>query len=119
MHGAVVVTTPQALSVDDVRRELTFCRRAGLRVLGLVENMSGLVCPHCSECTDVFSSGGGRALAEHASAPFLGAVPLDPALAAAADKGGETFRAAHETSRAARIMDEIAGKLLESGLKSG
>uniref|UniRef100_A0A4W2DRL9 Cytosolic Fe-S cluster assembly factor NUBP2 n=1 Tax=Bos indicus x Bos taurus TaxID=30522 RepID=A0A4W2DRL9_BOBOX len=70
--GALVVTTPQAVSVGDVRRELTFCRKVGLRVIGLVENMSGFVCPHCSECTNVFSKGGGEELARHAGVPFLG-----------------------------------------------
>ncbi len=102
----MVVTTPQALSVDDVRRELTFCRRAGIPVLGIVENMSGYRCPHCSECTDVFSSGGGRTLAEHAKVPFLGAVPIDPALAEAADKGD--LREAFKQSPAADILKQIA-----------
>merc|ERR1712210_409164 len=66
VEGAVLVTTPQAVAVGDVRRELTFCKKTGLKVLGIVENMSGYVCPHCSTCTNVFSSGGGKALAEHA-----------------------------------------------------
>ncbi|KAF5913781.1 cytosolic Fe-S cluster assembly factor NUBP2 isoform X2 [Diceros bicornis minor] len=70
--GALVVTTPQAVSVGDVRRELTFCRKTGLRVIGVVENMSGFVCPHCAECTSVFSRGGGEELARHAGVPFLG-----------------------------------------------
>ncbi|KAM6113916.1 cytosolic Fe-S cluster assembly factor NUBP2 isoform 2-T2 [Pterocles gutturalis] len=70
--GAILVTTPQAVSVGDVRRELTFCKKTGLRVLGIVENMSGFVCPHCSECTNIFSKGGGEELAKHAGVPFLG-----------------------------------------------
>ncbi|XP_057236612.1 cytosolic Fe-S cluster assembly factor NUBP2 isoform X1 [Malurus melanocephalus] len=70
--GAILVTTPQAVSVGDVRRELTFCRKAGLRILGIVENMSGFVCPHCSECTNIFSKGGGEELAKHTGVPFLG-----------------------------------------------
>ncbi|UKZ72490.1 cytosolic Fe-S cluster assembly factor cfd1 [Trichoderma virens FT-333] len=55
--GAVVVTTPQAVATADVRKELNFCVKTGIRVLGVVENMSGFVCPHCSECTDIFGSG--------------------------------------------------------------
>ncbi len=110
-EGAVVVTTPQGLSVDDVRRQLSFCRRAGIRVLGILENMSGLRCPHCSECTDIFSSGGGRALAEHAGLPFFGPVPLDPSLAAAADEGSG-FREAFQKSPAGSIICDVAGKLL-------
>nr|XP_044603189.1 cytosolic Fe-S cluster assembly factor NUBP2 isoform X2 [Equus asinus] len=95
--GALVVTTPQAVSVGDVRRELTFCRKTGLRVVGLVENMSGFVCPHCAECTNVFSRGGGEELARHAGVPFLagrarewGAAPAGPA---AGLRGGNGARA--------------------------
>uniref|UniRef100_A0A8I5TFD7 Cytosolic Fe-S cluster assembly factor NUBP2 n=1 Tax=Pongo abelii TaxID=9601 RepID=A0A8I5TFD7_PONAB len=73
--GALVVTTPQAVSVGDVRRELTFCRKTGLRVMGVVENMSGFTCPHCAECTSVFSRGGGEELAQLAGVPFLGECP--------------------------------------------
>lgn len=75
--GAVVVTTPQAVSTADVRKELNFCAKTGIRVLGVVENMSGYVCPHCSECTDIFGSGGGRSMAEEFKVPFLGSVPMD------------------------------------------
>lgn len=70
--GAVLVTTPQGVSVSDVRKELTFCRKVNLRVLGVIENMSGYECPHCSECTNVFSSGGGKAMADEFAVPFLG-----------------------------------------------
>ncbi|XP_020862151.1 cytosolic Fe-S cluster assembly factor NUBP2 [Phascolarctos cinereus] len=85
--GAVLVTTPQAISVGDVRRELTFCKKTGLRVIGIVENMSGFVCPHCSECTNLFSKGGGEELARHAKVPFLGCVPLDPQLTKSLEEG--------------------------------
>ena len=76
--GAIVVTTPQQVAVADVRKELNFCTKVGFKVLGIVENMSGYVCPHCSECTNVFSTGGGHTLAEQVNAPFLGSVPIDP-----------------------------------------
>lgn len=77
VSGAVVVTTPQAVSTADVRKELNFCAKTNINVLGVVENMSGFVCPHCSECTDIFGSGGGKAMAEEFKVPFLGAVPMD------------------------------------------
>lgn len=77
--GAVIVTTPQAISTADVRKELNFCKKVGISVLGVVENMSGFVCPHCSECTNVFSSGGGLVMAEEFGIEFLGKVPIDPA----------------------------------------
>jgi ATP-binding protein involved in chromosome partitioning len=86
-RGAVIVTTPQGVAVDDVRRCITFCREVGMPIHGLVENMSGLVCPECGTRIDVFLDGGGRALAEEQGIPFLGAVPLDPAVVASGEKG--------------------------------
>jgi len=76
--GAVLVTTPQGVATADVRKELSFCRKVGLNVLGIIENMSGYVCPHCAECTNVFSTGGGEGMAEQFGVPFLGRVPIDP-----------------------------------------
>lgn len=78
MAGAVVVTTPQAISISDVKKEINFCRKTGVKVLGVVENMAGFVCPNCSECTNVFSKGGGEAMARDFAVPFLGSVPIDP-----------------------------------------
>lgn len=76
--GAVVVTTPQAVATADVRKELNFCAKTNIKVLGVIENMSGFVCPHCAECTDIFSSGGGVVMADEFKVPFLGTVPIDP-----------------------------------------
>jgi Mrp family chromosome partitioning ATPase len=76
--GAVVVTTPQAVATADVKKELNFCAKTGIKVIGVVENMSGFVCPNCSECTDVFSRGGGKAMAQEFGVRFLGSVPIDP-----------------------------------------
>ena len=76
--GAVVVTTPQAVSTADVKKELNFCKKTGIHVIGVVENMSGFVCPNCSECTDIFSRGGGEAMAIEFEVGFLGRVPIDP-----------------------------------------
>jgi Mrp family chromosome partitioning ATPase len=85
--GAVVVTTPQAVATADVRKELNFCAKTGLRVLGVVENMSGYVCPHCSECTDIFGSGGGKVMADEFKVPFLGSVPMDAQFIALIEEG--------------------------------
>uniref|UniRef100_A0A8C5QXX7 NUBP iron-sulfur cluster assembly factor 2, cytosolic n=1 Tax=Leptobrachium leishanense TaxID=445787 RepID=A0A8C5QXX7_9ANUR len=90
--GAVLVTTPQAVAVGDVRRELTFCKKVGLPVVGIVENMSGFVCPTCSECTNIFSKGGGEELARHSGVPFLGCVPLDPQLTLSMEYGKDFLR---------------------------
>ncbi|KAI5728075.1 hypothetical protein M8J77_011148 [Diaphorina citri] len=74
--GAVLVTTPQAVSIEDVRKEITFCKKTNIKILGLIENMSGYTCPHCKECSNIFSSGGGKSLAEYAEIPYLGSLPL-------------------------------------------
>uniref|UniRef100_A0A8D1WEC5 Cytosolic Fe-S cluster assembly factor NUBP2 n=1 Tax=Sus scrofa TaxID=9823 RepID=A0A8D1WEC5_PIG len=110
--GALVVTTPQAVSVGDVRRELTFCRKVGLRVIGLVENMSGFVCPHCAECTHVFSRGGGEELARHTGVPFLGSVPLDPELARSLEEGRDLARGFPD-SPAFPVLSSIAQRILD------
>jgi hypothetical protein len=78
VKGAVVVTTPQAVATADVRKELNFCAKTGIYVIGVIENMSGFVCPNCSECTNVFSSGGGQIMAQEFGVKFLGSVPIDP-----------------------------------------
>lgn len=84
---SIVVTTPQELSLADVRKALDFLVQVNGRVLGIVENMSGLYCPHCGEEIDLFKKGGGEALARQYGLPFLGAIPLDPATVVAADRG--------------------------------
>ena len=76
--GAVIVTTPQAISISDVKKEINFCKKTGVHVLGVIENMAGFVCPSCSECTNVFSSGGGEVMAKEFEVPFLGSIPIDP-----------------------------------------
>ncbi|KAG5513400.1 hypothetical protein PMAC_001464 [Pneumocystis sp. 'macacae'] len=75
----VVVTTPQAVALADVRKEIRFCHTAGLHIAGVIENMSSYICPHCTATTDIFSTGGGEELAKSYNIPFLGKIPLDPA----------------------------------------
>jgi len=84
---AVVVTTPQDVAVADVRRSVSFCRSLSLRVLGIVENMSGLVCPHCGKHVDLFKVGGGQNLATEMGVPFLGRIPIDPRIVTSGDAG--------------------------------
>lgn len=83
---SIMVTTPQEISLADVRKALHFLERVNAAVLGLIENMSGLSCPHCGGNIDLFSSGGGEALANAKHIPFLGRIPIDPAMLAAADR---------------------------------
>ncbi|KAI5862962.1 P-loop containing nucleoside triphosphate hydrolase protein [Durotheca rogersii] len=76
--GAVVVTTPQAVATADVRKELNFCAKTGISIIGVVENMVGFVCPNCAECTNIFGKGGGQVMATDFNVRFLGGVPIDP-----------------------------------------
>jgi len=84
---AVVVTTPQELSLADVRKAINFLQYAQANILGVVENMSGLACPHCGKSINLFKKGGGKALAEQYGLEFLGAIPLDPTTVVAGDLG--------------------------------
>jgi len=84
---AVVVTTPQEVALADVRKSIRFCKQVNMEILGLVENMSGYVCPSCGQTLDIFGSGGGERTAVEAGVPFLGRIPLDPALVSFGDRG--------------------------------
>ncbi|MBN1435957.1 MAG: Mrp/NBP35 family ATP-binding protein [Sedimentisphaerales bacterium] len=85
--GAIVVTTPQQVAISDVRKCVNFCHKVNLPVLGVIENMSGFVCPHCQEHVDIFKSGGGKQMAQEMNVPFLGAIPIDPNIVTAGDNG--------------------------------
>lgn len=85
--GAIIVTTPQQIALYDVRKSISFCRNLNLPVLGVIENMSGFVCPRCGEKTDIFKSGGGRNMALEMNVPFLGSIPLDPQIVTSSDDG--------------------------------
>ena len=106
--GALIVTTPQDVALNDVRREINFCRKVNLPILGLVENMSGFVCPKCQTETAIFKphSGGGRALAEMFDIPFLGSVPLDPRIVLAAE-AGDSFLESCRGSPAAQVLQDV------------
>ena len=84
---AVIVTTPQKISTNDVRKSISFCRKLNIPITGLIENMSGAICPHCGEVFDLFTTGGGKQLSEDMDVPFLGAIPFDPAVVSAGDTG--------------------------------
>jgi ATP-binding protein involved in chromosome partitioning len=84
---AVIVTTPQEISLADVRKSLNFCEKINMKVVGIVENMSGYACPHCGKDLPLFKRGGGEKTALAAKVPFLGALPFDPAVVEAADQG--------------------------------
>lgn len=114
IDGAMVVTTPQEVSLLDVRKEIDFCRKAGIRVLGLVENMSGFVCPKCAHESQIFkaTTGGGRQLCKEMDIPFLGAVPLDPRIGMACDFG-ESFMDSFPDSPACNALRRVVRKIGE------
>jgi ATP-binding protein involved in chromosome partitioning len=91
IDGAIIVTTPQETALSNVRRSIKFCSLLGVKVLGVIENMSGFVCPHCGEVTYVFSRGGGEAMAAKAGVPVLATIPLDPMIVEAGDNGRPHF----------------------------
>ncbi|MEA4977543.1 MAG: Mrp/NBP35 family ATP-binding protein [Methanomassiliicoccaceae archaeon] len=85
--GAVIVTTPQDVSLMDSRKTITFSAEAKIPIIGLVENMSGFICPHCGQETDIFKSGGGENVAKEFGIQFLGRVPIEPSVALSGDNG--------------------------------
>ncbi|WP_303849489.1 Mrp/NBP35 family ATP-binding protein [Seleniivibrio woodruffii] len=87
VDGAVIVTTPQEVALLDSRKSVTFARKLNIPILGIVENMSGMVCPHCGETVDLFKSGGGEKAASEMDVNFLGKVPIDPMVVVQGDSG--------------------------------
>lgn len=110
--GAVIVTTPQQIALSDVRKGVSFCRSLNMPIIGVLENMSGFVCPSCGEVTDIFKSGGGENMANEMKIPFLGRIPIDPQIVQACDCG-EDYIAQYNHSQAARAF----GKAIEPILK--
>jgi Mrp family chromosome partitioning ATPase len=111
--GAVIVTSPQDVALLDSARSVDFARRVKLAVLGIVENLSGFVCPHCGETTDLFKSGGGEEVARRLDVPFLGRVPISPAMVLAGDSGMPLVDSSADDP-AARALTGIAGRLASS-----
>ena len=104
--GAVLVTTPQEVAVADVRKEIDFCVKTKLPIIGIVENMSGFVCPHCAECSNIFATGGGESLAKQFALPFLGRIPIDPRLGQSLEAGA-SFVSEFSDSAAAKACQAI------------
>jgi ATP-binding protein involved in chromosome partitioning len=115
LTGAVVVTIPSGVSHLVVRRAMTLARERGARLLGLIENMAGYVCPTCGALGPLFDGPGGEVTAAQHGLPFLGRVPFDPRLAAAADRG-RPFVLEHGDSPTGRALGEIARVLVTAVL---
>ena len=116
---AVVVTTPQSIALADVRKSINFCKAVEMPIVGVVENMSGFICPHCQETVDIFSSGGGEKTARDFDLPFLGRVPMDPRVVAAGDSGTPYLSSEEDTPAIkafAGVIDAIEQRLPAKGV---
>jgi ATP-binding protein involved in chromosome partitioning len=115
IDGVVIVTMPSELSRAVVKKAIAFSRRVGMPIIGVVENMSGFICPTCGDKIDIFQSGGGKKMAEETGVLFLGSIPIDPKVGVDSDKGSP-FVIEHADSPAAKAFVEIVKKV-ESYLK--
>ena len=109
LDGAIIVTTPQEVALLDSRKAVNMFLMMNVPMLGIIENMSGLICPHCGEKIEVFKTGGGEKAAAELDVPFLGAIPLDTEIGRLGDMG-QTF--AKNGTLAAKAFDMIVGAIL-------
>ncbi|MGD9973412.1 MAG: P-loop NTPase [Desulfatirhabdiaceae bacterium] len=107
---AIIVTTPQEVSLADVRKSINFCKTVKMDIFGLIENMSGFSCPHCGKMIDIFGSGGGEKTATAFGIPFLGRIPFDPKVVACGDEG-ISFIKAYKDSPVTAAFEEAADKM--------
>jgi ATP-binding protein involved in chromosome partitioning len=115
LDGVVIVTMPSQLSSSVVKKAITFAERLNMPIIGVVENMSGFICPHCGKKTEIFQSGGGKKMSQDAGVPFLGSIPIDPKVGLDSDRG-HPFVVADKDSAAANAFMEIVKKV-EASLK--
>ena len=110
LDGVVIVTLPSEVSQIVVKKAVTFARQLNIPIIGIIENMSGFICPKCGEETDVFNIGGGKKIANDLSIPFLGNIPIDPEVCRDSDKG-IPFIITHKHSPATTAFMEIVKKI--------
>ena len=114
LDGAIIVTTPQKVAAVDVRKSISFCKRLDVPVVGVIENMSGFACPKCGEITQILPTGGGKKISTDMNVPFLGAIPMDPAIAQSGDSGKVFIYHSSKTPTGEimqKIIDEITKDL--------
>jgi ATP-binding protein involved in chromosome partitioning len=112
VQGAVIVTTPQDVAVMDATKAVKFVKKLDLPVIGIIENMSGMVCPHCSGTIDMFGKGGGKKAAEDLGVPYLGSIPLDPAMVKAGDEG-RPYVLRHADTPTWKAVDAVMENLIK------
>ncbi len=107
---AIIVTTPQEVSLADVRKSISFCHAVNMKIFGLIENMSGFACPHCGEKVDLFGSGGGQRTAQAAGIMFMGKIPFDPNVVSCGD-AGVSYQKKYGDSPITKTFIDIAEKI--------
>ncbi|MDD1720041.1 MAG: Mrp/NBP35 family ATP-binding protein, partial [Methanoregulaceae archaeon] len=112
LRGAVIVTTPQDVATIDSRKAVKFIQKLGMPVIGIVENMSGMICPHCKEEIDLFGKGGGERIAVELGVPFLGSIPIDPEMRKAGDEG-RPYIYSHEKGISWKSVDAVMEALVK------
>jgi ATP-binding protein involved in chromosome partitioning len=110
MDGVVIVTTPNRVAQDVVKKALTFAQQLSIPIIGIVENMSGFICPKCGQQINIFKAGGGQEMARGFSVPFLGSIPIDPEICQDSDNG-TPFIIEHEDSAATNAFTEITNRI--------
>ncbi|MFN4197150.1 MAG: P-loop NTPase [Caldimicrobium sp.] len=108
---ALIVTTPQEVSLIDVKKSIRFCQKVKMRILGIVENMSGFICPHCGKAIDLFKKGGGQKLAEEMGVRFLGKIPVDPRIVDTSDRG-KPIVGSYPESITAHAFDDLIRNII-------
>lgn len=114
--GAIIVTTPQEVSLMDSRKAINFARKLNLNIYGIVENMSGLTCPHCGKQINLFKQGGGEKAAKELGIPFLGKIPIDPKIVELSDDG-KAFITYDMKSKASEAFNQIVEKIVQNSNK--
>ncbi|KAN0026999.1 hypothetical protein ACTFIU_009678 [Dictyostelium citrinum] len=115
LSGAVIVTSPQDVALIDVRKEINFCKKVGVPIIGVVENMSGFVCPKCNKESQIFipTTGGAEKMSQDMNVPFLGRIPIDPLIARSCDEG-KSYLITHPNSEATKQYNLIFNKIKET-----
>jgi ATP-binding protein involved in chromosome partitioning len=113
VRGAVVVTTPQDVATLDSRKAVRFIEQMEIPVLGIIENMSGMTCPHCGGDIDLFGRGGGKKAAEEMNVPFLGSIPLDPEMRRAGDEGRPFLIRGEQRNATWECVDRVMEALVQ------
>ncbi len=110
--GVIIVTTPQEVALLDVKKSISFVAKVGMKVLGIIENMSGFKCPHCDEEINIFSKDGGKKAAQELGIPFLGSIPIDPKIVPLADSGKPIVSTNCDSQKIfEKIIDNLLAKI--------